>query len=70
MATEASATTETKPTLKKPSRKAPVKKTTTVNKKDEAGPEKGKAADSPTIEKPKPKRTRTVKKKPAEADPV
>jgi hypothetical protein len=56
--------------VKKLSRKVPVKKTTTVNKSDETAPVKGKTADSPKVEKAKPKRTRTVKKKPAEADPV
>lgn len=69
-ATVTAAATETKPAVKKLARKVPARKTAPVNNSGEAAPAKGKKADSPIIEKAKPKRTRTVKKKPVEADPV
>ena len=69
-ATETAAKTEAKPAVKKPARKAPAKKAATASKGDEASTAKGKTADSPAEEKAKPKRARTVKKKPAEADPA
>ena len=61
---------EKKPAEKKPARKTPVKKTAAASKGNEASPAKSKKADSPTEEKAKPKRVRSVKKKPEAADPV
>ena len=72
------ATTEVPPAGEKPvkkapvrltSRKAPVKKTVTSNESGEAIAANDKASEKPTEERPKPKRRRTVRKKPTEAEP-
>ncbi|MBE0575708.1 MAG: Rne/Rng family ribonuclease [Desulfuromonadales bacterium] len=67
---ETPAATVAKPAEKKPARKAPAKKTTVTDKTAEATAVKISFSESPLDEKDKSKRTRAVKKKPAEADPA
>ena len=66
--------TEEKPAKKAParrtSRKTPAKKATSTAKDDAVSPAKEKPSEGPSEEKVKPKRTRTVKKKPTEAEPA
>ena len=73
------AATEVPPTAEKPvkkapvrrtSRKAPAKKTVTAKESGEATTAKDKASEKPAEDKPKPKRRRTVKKKPTETEPT
>ncbi|MBW2688709.1 MAG: Rne/Rng family ribonuclease [Deltaproteobacteria bacterium] len=77
--TEEAAATETLSTEEKPakkaparrtSRKTPAKKATSTAKDDAVSPAKEKPSEGPSEEKVKPKRTRTVKKKPTEVEPA
>ncbi len=61
---------ENQPVKKAPAKKAPARKTAIKDKGQNASPVKDKNTASPTQEKDKPKRSETVKKETAEADPA
>ena len=77
-AKETTDATESKVDEEKPAPKAPARRTSKKasvkvaagKQKTETSPEKSEAAETSKEEKPKPKRTRTVKKKVTEADPA